>query len=402
MVSYMKKALYIFYVISITAVILILAFLLFGTYTNWPMYLGGYSALMESHYSVQIFLLILAVLLVTFWVYRAKKTRITKYIVIGLSSLFVLQIGIMAALYTTAWVNDLPISFTKAFAIDFGQKATHQTYSYLSLNGKDYLLDVYQPAPSHRLSIPVIQVHGGGFVASSRTDDRFQQWFTERGFTVFDVDYPLGTNSDQTWESAANAVATSISFITKNASKFNLDTTQLVLFGGSAGGGLVMQVGYGLGNGNVKSYSKTAPKIPTAIIAIYPPVDMTGMWKSANDAVDLSSNAKKYIGGSPDQFPERYAKLDMIQSVRAGLPPTLIITGKYDHVVPIGGIRELVERLREVKAPIEFLEVPFGEHFFDGNANSLSGQIRWQAMDKFLKHHTHASTQGQPAMQGAF
>jgi acetyl esterase/lipase len=384
----MKKALYVLYVLIMIVVILILGLFLFGTFANWPMYLGGYSALIESHYSAQLFLIILAVLVLTYVVYRIKRTRFTKYVFIILALLFTSQVALVATLYHRAWVNDVSISFTKAFSIDFGQKTEHQTYSYLNLEGKEYLLDVYQPAPSNRLSIPLIQVHGGGFVASSRTDDRFQQWFTEKGFTVFDVDYPLGTDSVQTWESAANAVATSISFIMENASKFNLDTTQLVLFGGSAGGGLVMQVGYGLGNGNVKSYSNRVPKIPTAIIAVYPPVDMTGMWKFGNDAIDLSSNAKQYIGGPPDQFPERYAKLDIINSVRPGLPATLIITGTYDHVVPIAGIRKLVERLKEVKEPIEFVEVPFGEHYFDGNANSLSGQIRWQVMEKFLEQRS--------------
>ena len=281
------------------------------------------------------------------------------------------------------------MSFTKALKVDFGKKLQpDETVSYLTLNGKEYLLDVYRPAQNTKPSIPLILVHGGGFVASSRTDDRHQYWFTDRGLTVFDVDYPLATDSVQTWESAANAVATSISFIMEHAEKYHLDTTQLILCGGSAGGGLVMQVGYGLGNGNVTSYSATSPQIPTAIIAIYPPVDLTGMWNAApGEMLDLKPVARQYIGGSPDEFPERYAKLDMENSLREGLPLTFIIAGTYDHVVPVRGSRKLVKESQKLQQPIQFLQVPFGEHYFDGNANSLSAQIKWQAVEKFLKEN---------------
>jgi acetyl esterase/lipase len=385
----MKKFFYILFIIfEILAMLAALA-LLFGTFTNQPMYLGGYSSLMESHYSVQIFLAAILLLGFTFMIYRVKRTGLTKFFVITFIVIFIGQSAVLIKIYRRAASNNLTLSFTKALKVDFGKKLQpDETVSYLTLNGKEYLLDVYRPAQNTKPSIPLILVHGGGFVASSRTDDRHQYWFTDRGLTVFDVDYPLATDSVQTWESAANAVATSISFIMEHAEKYHLDTTQLILCGGSAGGGLVMQVGYGLGNGNVTSYSATSPQIPTAIIAIYPPVDLTGMWNAApGEMLDLKPVARQYIGGSPDEFPERYAKLDMENSLREGLPLTFIIAGTYDHVVPVRGSRKLVKESQKLQQPIQFLQVPFGEHYFDGNANSLSAQIKWQAVEKFLKEN---------------
>ncbi|MFZ2340640.1 MAG: alpha/beta hydrolase [Bacteroidales bacterium] len=385
----MKKLFYIIFIIFEILAILAAVVLLFGTFTNWPMYVGGYASLFESHYSVQIFLTAILLFCFTFLIYRVKRAGLTKFFVIFFSVIFIGQSAVLIKIYHQASSNDLSLSFIKALKIDFGEKPKpDETCSFLTLNGKEYLLDVYRPAKNTKLSIPLILVHGGGYVEGSRTYDRHQYWFTDRGLTVFDVDYPLATDSMQTWESAANTVATSISFIMENADKYHLDTTQLILCGGSAGGGLVMQVGYGLGNGNVTSYSVTRPKIPTAIIAIYPPVDLTGMWNTApGEMLDLEPVARQYIGGSPDEYPERYAKLNMVNSLREGLPKTFIIAGTYDHVVPVRGSRKLVKESRKLQQPIQFLEVPFGEHYFDGNANSLSAQIKWQAMEKFLKEN---------------
>lgn len=385
----MKKFFYILFIIFEIITMLAALALLFGTFTNRPMYVGGYGSLLESHYSLQIFLAAILLSVFTFLIYRVKRMGFTKFLVFVFTIIFIGQSAVLLKIYRRAASNDLSLSFTKALKIDFGEKLPpDETCAYLTLNGKEYLLDVYRPAQSTKPSIPLILVHGGGFVASSRTDNRHQYWFTDRGLTVFDVDYPLAADSIHTWESAANAVATSISFIMENTEKYHLDTTQLILFGGSAGGGLVMQVGYGLGNGNVTSYSATRPKIPTDIIAIYPPVDLTGMWNAEpGEMLDLKPVAKQYIGGSPNEFPERYAKLNMVNSLREGLPKTLIITGTNDHVVPAYGSRKLVKESQKLKQPIKYLEVPFGEHYFDGNANSLSAQIKWQAMEKFLKEN---------------
>ncbi|CCH02537.1 putative hydrolase [Fibrella aestuarina BUZ 2] len=381
----LKKLLIVAALLVLIGMSLVGLVLLFGTFTNWPMYLGAYAGLLESHYSVLIFGAFLLLLVLAYLLHRAQRTRLTNYVFIGVTSLFLWQCVVLAVLYGCAWSNALPLSFTRALTINFGEKSPHQTIPYLTLDGNEYLLDVYRPADSSRRSIPVVQVHGGGFVAGSRTMDPHHRWFTDRGLTVFDVDYPLGTDSVQTWATAPRAVATALSFVKANAANFNLDTTQLLLCGGSAGGGLVMQVGYGLGVGRVQSFSAPTPNVPTAIIAIYPPVDMTGLWNQTSDALDMTSNAKRYIGGSPTEFPERYASLDIINMARRDLPRTLIITGARDHVVPVAGSHKLVRRLQALKAPITYLEIPFGEHYFDGNANSLSGQLKWQAMDQFLR-----------------
>ncbi|MDC6390654.1 alpha/beta hydrolase fold domain-containing protein [Maribacter sp. PR1] len=381
----MKKFLYIPYAILMVPAVLVFALMLFGTFANWPMYLGGYTGLLQSHYSAQILVVIFVFLGLAFLVFRKKSAKLTKYLFYGTGVLFVAQVFVIATLYRTAFKHQLPLSFTQALSTNFGVQGPHETFSYLELDGKKYLLDVYRPFEGVKRSIPVIQVHGGGYVAGSRTDDRHHEWFTKKGFTVFDVDYPLATDDMHTWETAANAIATAVSYVVENAQKFNVDTSKLILYGGSAGGGLVIQAGYGLVNGNITPYSQIEPVSPKAIIAIFPPVDFTGMWKMAGQGVlDMRSNAIQFVGGSPDEFPERYKRLDIVNSLHKGLPETLIITGSRDHVVPIEGARKLLRKAERLQVPISYQEVPFGEHSFEANANSLSGQIKWQAMEKFL------------------
>lgn len=123
-----------------------------------------------------------------------------------------------------------------------------ETYAYLTIYNEKQLLNVYRPKTSStKPSIPVICVHGGAFIEGNRTQVGYTDaWFTERGYTVFSIDYPLAKLNRQTWQSAANSVATAMRFVVKNTLQFNIDPNRFLLVGGSAGAALVMQTDLGL------------------------------------------------------------------------------------------------------------------------------------------------------------
>lgn len=387
----MKKFITIFVAVLLCIALLFLTFATASIFLKSPMMLSGYSSLLTSHFNSRLVVLGLLLLLICiiFFKYGKYGRGLLKFNLLLSLLFFVGQLAFFIVMLFAAKKYNTHVSLFKTLKSYENAFKSSETYSYLTFDGEKQLLDVYRPqTKSSHPSIPVILVHGGGFIEGNRTQVGYAaEWFTDRGYTVFAIDYPLGKDNRQTWESAVNSLVTSMGFVKTNAKKFNVDPNKIILVGGSAGGALVMQADIGIRNKFAKSYDSVQVDSPAAVIAIYPPVNLTALWDKmvAGKTVDLKDAARKYIGGSPSQFPQRYAQLDLIDHLSKGISPTLIVTGEIDHVVNVEATRTFVEKTQAMKLPVTYVEVPYGEHVFDANSNSISGQIEWQNIGAFLK-----------------
>ena len=95
-----------------------------------------------------------------------------------------------------------------------------------------------------------------------------------------------------------------------------------------------------------------------------------------------------YIGGSPRAFPARYAALDLRRLVRAGNPPTLILAGIEDPLLPIADARDFARQARRHGARVRLLEFPYSGHDFNTTYHSLTNQIITGVVTRFLADAT--------------
>jgi acetyl esterase/lipase len=79
----------------------------------------------------------------------------------------------------------------------------------------------------------------------------------------------------------------------------------------------------------------------------------------------LSGLLRDLLGGGPGDSPEMFALATVPTHVRPGLPPTLLIQGDQDVLVPVEPARELYQRLQEVGVHAEYLELPQTDHAFE-------------------------------------
>jgi len=262
-----------------------------------------------------------------------------------------------------------------------------RTEQFATVDGKGLYLDIYEPTSRARaaVSTPVVMIHGGGFVRGSRSDGRtWDRWFAERGYTVFDVDYRL--NPPVNWNLAAADVACALSWIGQHAPQLQVAAAHTLIVGQSAGASLALQVAYGIGDGSVASSCGGNVAVPAAVFAIYPAENFTLAWEKdlklgPVGGRDINTG---YLGGSPEQFPERYHAVSAVEHVRAGLPPTMVVYGAHDHLVPIGGHAELRSRLEQVRVPNTLLEIPYSDHGYDLVWGSLGAQITRHVLVNFL------------------
>jgi acetyl esterase/lipase len=275
----------------------------------------------------------------------------------------------------------------------FASTPPDSTLLYATVGGKNLYADVYLPsATSAAKSAPVLVMHGGGYISGHRSMMRvWDRWFTARGYTVFDIDYRLAP--PPTWNQAAQDAACAMVWIAANAERFHVDANRMLVAGQSAGAGLALQLAYGIGDGTVKSSCGGEPPQPKAVFALYPPDDFALGW-NMKTRIGLSTARKfltAYVGGSPEEFPERYRAISAVYHVRPGLPPMLIAAGKPDHLVPFAGHVELIDQLNRDGVLNAFLTIPYSEHAYDILWGSLGGQITRQVPEDFLQEHLPAT-----------
>jgi len=266
-----------------------------------------------------------------------------------------------------------------------------RTEQFATVDGKGLYLDIYEPTSRARAasSTPVVMIHGGGFVRGSRSDGRnWDRWFAERGYTVIDVDYRL--NPPVNWNLAAADVACALSWIGRNEQRLHVAAAHTLIVGQSAGASLALQVAYGVGDGSVTSSCGGNVAVPAAVFAIYPAENFTLAWEEdlklgPVDGRDINTG---YLGGSPEQFPERYHTVSAVEHVRAGLPPTMVVYGAHDHLVPISGHAELRSRLEQFRVPNTLLEIPYSDHGYDLVWGSLGAQITRHVVVNFLSAYS--------------
>lgn len=387
----MKKFLNLSFAILFFIILLFFTIATLSVFAKWPMYLSGYSSSFETQFNSRFILLSFITLLISFFFFKKSKYGRFLWKVNGILSavFFIGQLIFLGVMLSTAKKYEAEVSLIPTLKSYENKIKPTETYHYLTIYNEKQLFDVYYPKQkTGKPTIPVILVHGGAFIEGKRDQLGYAaQWFTDHGYTAFGISYPLAKEDRQTYESAANSIATCMSYITRNHQKLNVDASKIILVGGSAGAALVMQTDLGIREGYVKSYEATQPKPPIAVIAIYPPVSLSELFQKMEEGktVDLYDPMKKYLGGTPQEFPQRFKQVNLIDHLSKGISPTLIVTGDIDHVVNVEAIRNFVNKANALKLPVSYVEIPYGEHVFDANPFSIAGQIEWFKIEEFLK-----------------
>ena len=360
-------------------------------------WLGAFGTVLESFFSLHIFLAGAIGIALALWALRLggqRATTVILWLAIVSTAGAMIPIGALAgaahgAGASISWVDHLRVAAPGPTA------EPNQTMVFATVGGKTLRTDIYLPGKAGSAtaaSAPVVMIHGGGFSGGTRSMGRdWDRWLASRGYTVFDVDYRL--DPPVTWNLAAQDVACAMAWVASHAALYNISPDRMLLAGQSAGGGLALQVGYGLGDGTVTSSCGGAVPQPAAVFALYPPDDLAMAWNLRSSIGPVSGRAFNtgYIGGSPEQFPERYRAVSPIFHVRPGLPPTLIAAGAHDHLVPFGGHIEMVDKLDAAGVANELVSVPYGEHAYDVVWGSLGGQITRHALSDFLARYLPAT-----------
>ncbi|MDA9129034.1 alpha/beta hydrolase [Candidatus Gracilibacteria bacterium] len=293
-------------------------------------------------------------------------------------------------LYELAGEKGISLSVIKNLKIQVnrGTPQLDRSLKYTTAGGQDLFLDVYEATNTAQGNIkPLIMIHGGGFVEGERSQEpEWIEFFNHLGYTVFDIEYRLATLENHTWDLAASDINSAIIWVGLNQERYNLDMSELVLAGSSAGASLALQASYGgesvFPSNNVGEYFPAEK-----IVAYFPATTMEPLWNRDTKFLDISSRevGMKYTGGGPSDVPERYNRINTVKLANRDAPETLVIHGSSDHLIPADTILPLEQRLTELGVENEFVFIPFAEHGFTYFVGNFGFQIAKGVTQDFLQ-----------------
>jgi acetyl esterase/lipase len=209
-------------------------------------------------------------------------------------------------------------------------------------------MDVIQPEKPNGCAI-IYMVSGGWVSAYSPNTPDYYIPFLERGYTVFSVRHacqPKFIIPEITQD-----IHRAVRYIRQNAEKWGLDPSKFGISGGSAGGHLSLTMGVrgGPGDPTAKDPVDRQNSAVQAIACLYPPTDFLNYGQPGECAVGVGTLERLKAAFGPEaataEGRERLGKeISPIYHVTEKLPPTLIVHGDKDEIVPLQQAEIFVKR----------------------------------------------------------
>lgn len=201
----------------------------------------------------------------------------------------------------------------------------------------------------------------------------------DQGYTVFMVRH--GSSPLFKVPEAVADVRRAVRYIRLNADDFGIDPDRMGVFGGSAGGHLSLMLGNASDEGNPDSndeVEQTDNRV-AAVVAYFPPVDLQG------------------IAGPNDRFPaldfdpEKAAGISPLLFVSEDDPPTLLVHGDADQLVPLSNSEQIKAAFDEAEVTSKLIVIEGAAHGFRGE----DGQRAASALVAWFNEHLGVSGGGE-------
>ncbi|HAB17900.1 MAG TPA: alpha/beta hydrolase [Verrucomicrobiota bacterium] len=257
-----------------------------------------------------------------------------------------------------AWAADPPLTRTEVI---YGRKF-----------GTALTLDVLQPKSTNGYGVIAI-ISGGFFSSHDAINPGFLKALLDRGYTVFAVVH--GSQPRFIIPEIIEDLHRSVRWIRHHAAEYGVDPNHLGVIGGSAGGHLSLTLATQgkPGPADAKDPVDRESSAVQAVACFFPPTDYLNWREQGDDAVGVGvlKDFQPAFGprsGSEESRAVYGKEISPLYFVTSAVPPTLIIHGEADKLVPIYQAELFVQKCQEagVKAPIKLDRRPGKDHGWPG------------------------------------
>jgi acetyl esterase/lipase len=245
-------------------------------------------------------------------------------------------------------------------------------------DGMALTFDIFKPKTQANGAAVIFIVSGGWisrYIPPDEAMPRYQQ-LLEKGFTVISLRH--GSSPKYLLPEIVADVRRAVRFIRYKAKSWGVDANRLGIYGGSAGGHLSLMIGVASDNGDPagnEDFMKQSDRVQ-AVVAYFPPVDIRPLVRGLNPPP---------TGTVLDRYPalnfekEKAADYSPIVFVTSDDPPTLLIHGDKDALVPISNSQIIFEAFKKNNVKTDFITLPGAGHGFRGEdaARAMAATVSW-------------------------
>ena len=244
--------------------------------------------------------------------------------------------------------------------------------------GMALTFDVFTPANANGAA--VLNMVSGGWRSQWRphnVSQRRYQALLDAGLTVFAVRH--GSSPKYVIPEIVPDVRRAVRYIRLNARRLGVDANRLGVWGGSAGGHLSLILGNASDNGDPSSEDpvlRVSDRV-AAVVAYYPPVDLRPMARS----ISLENANQRFPALNFDS--SEASAMSPIVHVSSDDPPTLLIHGDADGLVPVSNSHDIYAVFQEKGVESKVIIIPGADHGFRGEDAALATAAM---VDWFVEH----------------
>lgn len=264
--------------------------------------------------------------------------------------------------------------------------------AYVEGGDESQKLDLYLPQNPTSLPLPlIVHIHGGGWRGGSKFPCPFLG-MVNRGYAVASIEYRFSQKA--VFPAQIQDCQAAIRWLRGHAEKYGLDAMKVGVIGGSAGGHLSALVGT---SGGAKAFPmigefQDQSDDVQCVCDIFGPANFATVMQQAADDKNVrnifqfNSASDPYallIGGNLETDREQVAAVSPVHYITADDPPTLILHGTHDALVPYAQSVELAAALKARGVPVWLQTLPGSGH--GGAAFSKSAIIT--LMSNFFDRH---------------
>ena len=268
-------------------------------------------------------------------------------------------------------------------------------------------MDVFTPKENANGAAIVFAVSGGWFSAHEAINVGFLDEFLGRGYTVFAVVH--GSQPKFTIPEVLSDMNRALRYIKTHAQDYKIDPDRIGITGGSAGGHLSLMQGTAGDDGNPDAkdpVEKSSCRVQ-AVGCFFPPTDFLNYGKTGEVALgrgvlkgfrapfdfhELDKSINAFVPITDEaRLLEIGRQISPIYHVTPDDPPTLIIHGDADTLVPIQQAETIVAKFKEASVPAELVVKKGAGHGWPDMKKDLVIIADW--FDKYLKKPAEAPKQ---------
>lgn len=263
---------------------------------------------------------------------------------------------------------------------DLGAFTVYRNQIYAQRDTGPLALDLYLPAPTSKPVPLVVFAHGGGWEAGDRRMDgplagsieaRVAAALVGHGYALATVDYRLSGVAEA--PAQVLDVSDAVRWLQAQGGRWNLDSNRILLWGESAGGQIVTQLGAVVGDPSKPGGALHGVR---SVVDWFGPSDMSAEALVAHPELkDYSRRVvQRLLGCLPADCSQRADDSSPIKNLSDGIPPFLIQHGTADTIVPVDQSLDLAAALRQRGVSVTMHPYEGIDHGFPANS-PLTPQI---------------------------